>query len=110
MLQPTYTWDNLTWKERKAGVRVAHLALYPAETLQIEVGWEITGPQRVTISHREGDKHTKVRYGKLRKSEFDLDNPLEYPCKSCGSDRFVACDEACIVAPFRVFLVEGGVL
>jgi hypothetical protein len=63
----THTWDNLSWRDTKAGVRVAHLSLYPNETLQIEVGWEITGPTRLTITHKITTKHIKVRYKNLRK-------------------------------------------
>lgn len=105
-----YTWNDLSWRETKAGVFTSHISLFPAEYLEVEPGWEIHGPMRVRFAWEPEKQHTRARYKPLRRKEFDMDNPLEYPCGSCGSGRKTPCqgdDPACA---FRVFFVGGGLL
>lgn len=105
-----YTWDDLEWRETKAGVFTSHMSLFPAEYLEVEVGWQIHGPVRVSFTWRPEKQHTKARYRPLRKREFNLDDPQEYPCGACGAHRKSPCvgsDPACA---FRVMFVGGGIL
>lgn len=105
-----YEWDTLAWRETKQGVFTSHVSLFPAEYLHIDNSWEIDGPIRVSFTWIPKDRITRARYRRLRKKEFDLDNPQEYPCVSCGADRKSPCigdKPECI---FRVFLLAGGKL
>ena len=111
-----YEWDTLKWRYitdkrgNKTDTRVADVSLLAGEYLFIEIGWEIEGPVRAIISYRENDEHTRVKYRPLPSNEFDLDNALEYPCKSCGSKRHQPCTGDNPQCVFRVFLLSGGVL
>lgn len=105
-----FTWDDLNWRETKSGVLTSNKSLFPAEYLEIETGWEIHGPVRVHFSWEPSTQHTRVKYKPLRKKEFNMDNPLEFPCGACGAERLAPCvgnEPACA---FRVFFISGGVL
>lgn len=105
-----YEWSDLTWKETKQGVFTSHMSLFPAEYLVVEEGWEIDGPVRVTFHWVPERKTTRARYRPLRKSEFNLDNPLEYPCASCGAARLSPCVGDLATCTWRVFYLGGGKL
>lgn len=105
-----YTWSDLTWTPYERETMRATVSLFPAEYLEIEEGWEIDGPVRVTLTWNPAKKHTRLRYKSLPSNEFDLDNPLEYPCVSCGVDRKSPCVGDKPTCAFRVFFVSGGEL
>lgn len=105
-----YTWNDLTWRETKSGVFTSHVSLFPAEYLEVEAGWEIHGPIRVRFAWQPATKHTRAYYKPLRRREFDMDNPLEYPCGSCGSPRKSPCVGSKPECAYRVFYVGGGML
>lgn len=105
-----YEWDNLAWSTDTHGHRVCELTLHAGEYLRIEEGWEVEGPTHVRISYNENDKHTQVEYAPLSREEFDLDNPYEYPCASCGSQRHAPCIGSKPECTYRVFYTRGGVL
>jgi hypothetical protein len=106
-----YEWDTLEWRYIDGSdTRVADISLLAGEYLFIELGWEIEGPVRAIISYRENDKHTRVKYRPLPSDKFDIDNALEYPCKSCGAKRNKPCTGDNALCVFRVFLLSGGVL
>lgn len=110
MRKRKYTWDDLSWKNGKVDVLVSHVSLFAGEYLEVEEGWEIDGPIRLSISYRLNTKHTRIKYKPLRRREFDLDNPLEYPCVSCGADRLSPCIENNPECVYRVFYLKGGLL
>jgi hypothetical protein len=110
MNRKVYEWNDLAWRETKSDVKTACISLLPDESLRIEQGWEIQGPVRVHFAYSEKDNHTKVRYRNLRKREFDLDNPLEYPCGFCGAERFAPCKGNNLYCTYRVWTTNGGVL
>jgi len=106
-----YEWDTLEWRYIDGSdTRVADISLLAGEYLLIEHGWEIEGPVRAIISYRENDKYTRVKYRPLPRKDFDLDNALEYPCKSCGAKRHAPCIGDNAQCVFRVFFLSGGVL
>ena len=105
-----YTWDDLSWKNGKVDVLVAHVSLFAGEYLEVEKGWEIDGPIRVSLSYRPAIKRTRIKYKPLRRREFDLDNPLEYPCVACGADRLSPCTDDNPECAYRVFYLKGGLL
>lgn len=105
-----YTWESLSWRRIKEGVLSAHISLYPAEVLRVDDTWVIPGPVRVHFTWYPERNITRARYKKLRKRDFDIDNPREYPCLSCNAKRGEACvgnEPACA---YRVFLISGGKL
>jgi hypothetical protein len=105
-----YTWESLVWDERSGGLFVSTISLYPSEYLRIEEGWEVEGPARVTLKWTPSKKHTRLVCKPLPAHEFDIDDPLEYPCASCGALRKSPCignNERCT---FRVFSYSGGTL
>lgn len=105
-----HSWENLVWQDREGGLKVSTVSLYPSEYLRIEEGWEIDGPARVTLKWTPEKKHTRLIIKPLPAHEFDMDNPLEYPCASCGATRLSPCvgnDSKCT---FRVFSFSGGEL
>jgi len=111
-----YEWDTLEWryvrddKGKQTDTRVADISLLAGEYLFIESGWEVEGPVRAIITHRENNNYTRIKYRPLPRNEFDLDNALEYPCKSCGAKRHEPCVGDKAECVFRVFLLTGGVL
>jgi hypothetical protein len=105
-----YTWENLVWEEVGDGLLECSVSLYPAEYLRIEEGWSIDGPARVTLKWTPSKKHTRVVVKPLSASEFNIDDPQEYPCASCGAVRKSPCvgnDTRCM---YRVFSFSGGEL
>lgn len=105
-----YEWNDLAWREINEGVFSARISLLPSEYLHIEEGWEIDGPVRVSFRWRPKENITRARYRPLRKSEFDLDDPTEYPCASCGAERKAPCNGEKPECAFRVFFIGGGKL
>ena len=105
-----YDWDTLVWREVKQGVFSSHANLFPAEYLHIDDSWEIDGPVRVSLKWNSSTKVTRIKYKSLRKKDFDMDNPQEYPCASCGVERHVPCVGDDARCSFRVFLMKGGML
>ena len=104
-------WDSLEWQRSKKNPDMlkCEVVLMPDEVLNVEAGWQVAGPLRVVLRHRESKKHTKATYFPLRDTDWDIDNPLEYPCGYCGADRLEACigfNDACT---YRVFS-QGGKL
>lgn len=107
-----YIWESLEWitSKRNDNIKRAVVSLMPSEVLEIEEGWQVDGPVRVTLRYYKKEKRTTVSYAPLRKNEFDLDNPLEYPCASCGADRLEPCIGFNTQCTFRVFSTRGGKL
>jgi hypothetical protein len=105
-----YDWDTLVWREVKQGVFSSHANLFPAEYLHIDNSWEIDGPVRVSLKWDSSTKVTRIKYKSLRKRDFDMDNPQEYPCASCGADRKSPCTGDKFECTFRVFFLGGGKL
>jgi hypothetical protein len=105
-----YDWDTLVWREVKQGVFSSHANLFPAEYLHIDNSWEIDGPVRVSLKWDSSTKVTRIKYKSLRKRDFDMDNPQEYPCASCGADRKSPCIGDKFECTFRVFFLGGGKL
>lgn len=105
-----YDWDTLVWREVKQGVFSSHANLFPAEYLHIDNSWEIDGPIRVSLKWDSSTKVTRIKYKSLRKKDFDMDNPQEYPCASCGADRKSPCIGDKSECTFRVFFLGGGKL
>lgn len=105
-----YTWNDLEWKPYERDTLRATASLFPAEYLEIEEGWEIDGPVRVTLTWNPNKKHTRLRYKPLPSSAFNLDDPLEYPCASCGAGRKSPCVDNKPACAFRVFFIGGGEL
>ena len=103
-------WDTVEWKTTRAGNQTATVLLNAGEYFHIEEGWEIDGPIRVSFTWIPKDRITRARYRRLRKKEFDLDNPQEYPCLSCGADRKSPCIGDKAECTFRVFFLAGGKL
>jgi hypothetical protein len=79
------------------------------ELLRVEEGWEISGPIRVVFRHYEKENRTKASYSPLRESDWDIDNPLEYPCGYCGAERLEPCIGFNEICTYRVFS-QGGKL
>ena len=104
-----YEWEYLTWREGKGGLFVSELKLNADEYLNIADEYNIVGPLRVIATYREDDKHADIECLPLDNTEFDYDNPLEYPCDSCGAKRGVACTGNLQACTWRVFTI-GGVL
>ncbi len=65
---------------------------------------------KVPLSYGPKENITRARYRPLRKSEFDLDDPTEYPCASCGAQRKAPCNGEKPECAFRVFFIGGGKL
>ena len=105
-----HSWENLVWDEREEGLFVSKVSLYPAEYLHIEEGWEIDGPARVTLKWRPTKKHTRLIIKPLPASEFNMDDPQEYPCGSCGAARKSPCVGDDMRCTYRVFSYSGGQL
>ena len=105
-----YEWDTLAWRETKQGIFSSHANLFPAEYLHIDDSWEIDGPIRVSLKWNTSTKVTRIKYKSLRKKDFDMDNPQEYPCASCGADRKSPCIGDKFECTFRVFFLGGGKL
>lgn len=104
-----YNWDNLSWERNdKSNVQTSCVTLLADEYISIEEGWDIFGPIRVTFSYDMVTKHTQVEYEPLNDQEFDLDNPLEYPCDRCGALRLEPCNGNNPECVFRVFSTKGG--
>lgn len=104
------TWDSLEWLRGRSGKQYATLDLLAGQFLRIDSDWEIDGPTRVVIMFNEESNHTKVKYQRLPRDKFDIDNPLEYPCSNCGARRHEPCVGNSWVCTFRVFMIEGGTL
>lgn len=108
MAGATYDYASLTkWRRIKSG-RVAHVYLYAGDTLTVH-DEEFIGPTRVSIYDRD-DGTIKLRWRTLNASEFDIDNPLEYPCGYCGAHRDNTCAGDCEQPAFRVFSVRSATL
>ena len=105
-----YDWDTLEWKTTRAGNQTATVLLNAGEYFHIEEGWEIDGPIRVKITYSPHTDRTSARYSPLPSDMFDIDNPYEYPCASCGVERHVPCVGDDARCSFRVFLMKGGML
>ena len=102
------TLANLRWGHSRSGDRVGSTFLMPGESLKIEEGWVLYGPMHATVI--KSGRHVKTIQRPLPKSVFDIDNPLEFPCVSCGAPRHTPCvgdNEACV---YRVFHISGGLL
>ena len=103
-------WDTVEWKTTRAGNQTATVLLNAGEYFHIEEGWEIDGPIRVKITYSPHTDRTSARYSPLPSDMFDMDNPYEYPCVSCGVERHVPCVGDDAKCSFRVFLMKGGML
>jgi hypothetical protein len=103
-------WDNVDWKTTRTGNQTATIMLNAGEYFYIEDGWEIDGPIRVKITYSPSTDKTSARYSPLPSDKFDIDNPYEYPCASCGVERHVPCVGDDARCSFRVFLMKGGML
>lgn len=101
------TIDDIQWRYARTGEKISLVYLLPGDTLVLSKLQIFHGPQTVAISVK--GKRVKILSKPLPDGTIDLDNPLEYPCKSCGAPRHAACtgdNEACV---YRVFH-EGGML
>ena len=105
-----YDWDTLEWKTTRAGNRTVSITLLAGEYLHVEEGWEVDGPIRVGLTYYPKSDQTRARYSSLPKDKFDLDDPKEYPCMSCGVARQVPCVGDKPECAYRVFLMKGGLL
>lgn len=107
-----YIWESLEWipSTRNKDIKRAVVSLMPGEVLEIDNDWQVEGPVRVTLRYYQSKKRTLASYAPLGKDEFDLDNPLEYPCASCGADRLEPCIGFNTQCTFRVFSTKGGKL
>lgn len=103
-------WDSLEWKTTRAGNQTATIMLNAGEYLHVEEGWDIDGPIRVKITYSPRTDKTTARYSPLPSDKFDMDNPYEYPCASCGAERHVPCVGNKPECAYRVFLMKGGML
>lgn len=103
-------WDNLNWKTTRAGNQTATIMLNADEYFHVEEGWDIDGPIRVKITYSPRTDRTTARYSPLPSDKFDMDNPYEYPCASCGAKRHAPCVGDKPECAFRVFLMKGGML
>ena len=98
-----YEWDDLVWKGT-GKIKKARLNLYPGDTLEVEPGWVIHGPTRVSFTWDKSVRHVKTSYREL---SLDLDDPYEYPCVACGALRFQSCVGSNPACTFRVFELKG---
>lgn len=105
-----YEWDTLEWKTTRAGNQTTTIMLNAGEYFYMEEGWEIDGPIRVKATYSIRTKKTNFRFSPLPKDKFDMDNPYEYPCVSCGAERLAPCVGDKPECTFRVFLMKGGML
>jgi hypothetical protein len=105
-----YAWEDLVWEEHPDELLVCTVSLYPAEYIRIEQGWEVDGPARVTLKWKPSKKHTRLLIKPLPASEFDIDDPQEYPCASCGAARKSPCVGDYPNCSLRVFSTSGGQL
>jgi hypothetical protein len=103
-------WDTVEWKTTRAGNQTATVLLNAGEYFHIEEGWEIDGPIRVKITYSPHTDRTSARYSPLPSDMFDMDNPYEYPCASCGASRQEVCVGDKPECVYRVFLMKGGML
>jgi hypothetical protein len=103
-------WDSVEWKTTRAGNQTATVLLNAGEYFHIEEGWEIDGPIRVKITYSPHTDTTSARYSPLPSDMFDMDNPYEYPCASCGANRQEVCVGDKPECVYRVFLMKGGML
>lgn len=104
------SFKDLEWKQRETGLHVSTVYLYPDQQLNIEVDWVIHGPAKVLLVWYPLSRWLRVRTSPLPKRMFNIDDPLEYPCRSCGAPRLSPCvgeKQACI---WRVFYMRGGEL
>lgn len=104
-----YEWDKLEWTKGHTGIITCEIKLHADEFLEVDEGFSFIGPSRVIISYREGDTHSNYECLPLDKSDFDYDNPYEYPCESCGATRGNRCVGDNPNCTWRVF-TRGGVL
>lgn len=104
-----YEWDNLRWREGHAGIIASEIKLHADEYLAISSDFNIVGPTRVIISYSRGDEHSNIECLPLDNTDFDYDNPYEYPCESCGATRGNRCVGDKPECTYRVF-ARGGVL
>jgi hypothetical protein len=104
-----YEWQDLELREGRGGLIVSELKLHADEYLYITDEHRIIGPTRVIISYREGNQHSDIECLPLSETEFDYDNPLEYPCDHCGASRGTPCVSENPACTYRVF-TTGGVL
>ena len=101
---------DLKWGHGRTGSKIGNIYLFPGDVLEIKEGWIVTGPADVTVVRRTINSKPEVYKKPLPKTIFDIDNPLEYPCLSCGAPRHAHClgnNEDCT---YRVFHIQGGVL
>lgn len=103
-------WDTLEWKTTRAGNQTTTVMLKAGEYFHVEEGWEIDGPIRVKITYYPQEDRTNAKYSPLPSDKFDIDNPYEYPCVSCGAKRYAKCVGDKPECVFRVFLMKGGML
>lgn len=104
----THDYASITeWRTIKSG-KVAKVYLYAGDTLKVHEE-EFVGPTRVSLYARnDGSLHVRCR--PLNAREFNLDDPLEYPCGYCGAHRGVRCSADCEQPTFRVFSVRSAQL
>ena len=110
VLRKRYDWHTIEWRIRDKGEKYATITLNAGEYIRVEEGWDIVGPMRVELSYFPNDEHTNIKYSRLKGDKFDLDDPLEYPCVSCGATRKNPCVGDNFACTFRVFYIEGGKL
>jgi hypothetical protein len=103
-------WDTVAWKTTRAGNETATVMLNAGEYFYVEEGWEIDGPIRVKITYSPSTDKTTAKYSPLPSDVFDIDNPYEYPCASCGASRHEVCVGDKPECVYRVFLMKGGML
>lgn len=104
-----HTLEHLKWGVARTGEQVAKILLFPGDYLYIEPGESIYGPAHLTVI-KYGKRSYKYQVKPLPKQVFDIDNPYEYPCKSCGAPRHSACTGSKPDCAYRVFHYKGGVL
>lgn len=103
-------WDTVAWKTTRAGNETATVMLNAGEYFYVEEGWEIDGPIRVKITYSPSTDKTTAKYSPLPSDVFNIDNPYEYPCASCGASRHEVCVGDKPECVYRVFLMKGGML
>ena len=101
--------EDLRWFMDGEDNTVAIVNLFPGDDLFIELGWILHGPLQVKLI-KDKEHGIKAIVRRLSKKIFNIDDPLEYPCYSCGSNRHVPCEGNLENCTYRVFWVRGGKL
>lgn len=104
------TFDKIEWVKRESGLHVSIIYLYPDQQLDIEVDWVVHGPCKVLALWYPNTRWVRLKTTPLPKRLFNLDDPLEYPCRSCGAPRLSPCVGERKACTWRVFYMRGGEL